>query len=93
MAALDSGRLGIAACAVGLAQAALDAAVAYAREREQFGQAIIDHQGVGFMLADMAAASSRPRAPTWPRPGCATPGCPFARRRRSRSCRTDAAMK
>jgi alkylation response protein AidB-like acyl-CoA dehydrogenase len=54
MDALDSGRLGIAACAVGLAQAALDAAVAYARDREQFGRAIIDHDGLGFMLADMA---------------------------------------
>ncbi|WP_116248411.1 acyl-CoA dehydrogenase family protein [Nocardiopsis sp. FIRDI 009] len=54
LAALDSGRLGIAACAVGLAQAALDAALAYSRERRQFGTAIGDFQGVGFMLADMA---------------------------------------
>jgi alkylation response protein AidB-like acyl-CoA dehydrogenase len=62
MRALDAGRLGIAACAVGLAQGALDYAVAYAREREQFGQAIIDFQGVGFMLADMATAVSAARA-------------------------------
>jgi alkylation response protein AidB-like acyl-CoA dehydrogenase len=62
MQALDAGRLGIAACAVGLAQGALDYAVAYAREREQFGQAIIDFQGVGFMLADMATAVSAARA-------------------------------
>ncbi|GMA89315.1 hypothetical protein GCM10025868_45650 [Angustibacter aerolatus] len=54
LSALDSGRLGIAACAVGIAQAALDAAVEYARERRQFGQRIIDHQGLQFMLADMA---------------------------------------
>ncbi|WP_159942125.1 MULTISPECIES: acyl-CoA dehydrogenase family protein [unclassified Nocardiopsis] len=54
LAALDSGRLGIAACAVGLAQAALEAALAYSRERRQFGTAIGDFQGVGFMLADMA---------------------------------------
>ena len=54
LAALDSGRLGIAACAVGLAQAALDAAVAYARERRQFGRPIADFQGLQFMLADMA---------------------------------------
>lgn len=54
MDALDAGRLGIAACAVGLAQAALDAAVAYARERVQFGKPIIEHDGVGFLLADMA---------------------------------------
>ncbi|GAB3720026.1 acyl-CoA dehydrogenase family protein [Nocardiopsis oceani] len=61
LSALDSGRLGIAACAVGLAQAALDAAVAYSRERRQFGTAIGDFQGVGFMLADMATqvAASR----------------------------------
>ena len=54
LAALDSGRLGIAACSVGLAQQALDAAVAYARERRQFGRPIADFQGLQFMLADMA---------------------------------------
>ena len=61
LSALDSGRLGIAACAVGLAQAALDAAVAYSRERHQFGSAIGDFQGLSFMLADMATqiAASR----------------------------------
>ncbi|HEY3009057.1 MAG TPA: acyl-CoA dehydrogenase family protein [Micromonosporaceae bacterium] len=62
MQALDAGRLGIAACAVGLAQAALDYAVRYAREREQFGQPLIEFQGVGFMLADMATAVSAARA-------------------------------
>ena len=62
LAALDSGRLGIAACAVGLAQAALDAAVAYARERRQFGSAIADFQGVQFMLADMATQVAAARA-------------------------------
>ncbi|MDA0634813.1 acyl-CoA dehydrogenase family protein [Nonomuraea sp. MCN248] len=60
--ALDSGRLGIAACAVGLAQAALDEAVAYAKERQTFGKRIIDHQGLGFLLADMAAAVDSARA-------------------------------
>ncbi|MGO3328506.1 acyl-CoA dehydrogenase family protein [Gordonia sp. (in: high G+C Gram-positive bacteria)] len=60
--ALDSGRLGIAACATGLAQAALDAAVDYARERQTFGKAIIDHQGLSFLLADMAAAVDSARA-------------------------------
>ncbi len=59
--ALDSGRLGIAAVAVGVAQAALDHAVAYARERRTFGKAIIDHQGLGFLLADMAAAVASAR--------------------------------
>ncbi|MEV4369570.1 acyl-CoA dehydrogenase family protein [Nonomuraea sp. NPDC049637] len=60
--ALDSGRLGIAACAVGLAQAALDEAVAYAKERQTFGKRIIDHQGLGFLLADMAAGVDSARA-------------------------------
>ena len=60
--ALNSGRLGIAAIATGLAQAALGTAVEYAREREQFGQPIIDHQGLGFLLADMAAAVESGRA-------------------------------
>lgn len=53
--ALDSGRLGIAALATGVAQASLDLAVKYSKEREAFGKRIIDHQGLGFMLADMAA--------------------------------------
>jgi alkylation response protein AidB-like acyl-CoA dehydrogenase len=61
-AALDSGRLGIAACATGLAQAALDAAVDYANERQTFGKKIVDHQGLGFVLADMAAAVDSARA-------------------------------
>ena len=60
--ALDSGRLGIAAVAVGLAQAALDEAAAYANERTTFGRKIIDHQGLGFLLADMAAAVVSARA-------------------------------
>ncbi|MCG5470831.1 acyl-CoA dehydrogenase family protein [Micromonospora sp. LAH09] len=64
MSALDSGRLGIAACAVGLAQAALDYAVSYARERQQFGRSIIDFQGLGFLLADAATQISAARALT-----------------------------
>ncbi|MET9067498.1 acyl-CoA dehydrogenase family protein [Streptosporangium sandarakinum] len=62
MAALDGGRLGIAACAVGVAQAAFDAAASYARERRQFGSRIADFQGVGFMLADMATGIAAARA-------------------------------
>jgi len=60
--ALDSGRLGIAAVATGLAQAALDDAVAYSQERKTFGRRIIDHQGLAFVLADMAAAVDSARA-------------------------------
>jgi alkylation response protein AidB-like acyl-CoA dehydrogenase len=62
MASLDGGRLGIAACSVGLSQAALDVAVAYARERQQFGRPIIEHQGVSFLLADMATRTEAARA-------------------------------
>ncbi|HET7736002.1 MAG TPA: acyl-CoA dehydrogenase family protein [Nocardioidaceae bacterium] len=62
LAGLDAGRLGIAAVATGLAQGALDHAVAYAKEREAFGKRIIDHQGLAFVLADMAAAVQTARA-------------------------------
>lgn len=54
MTGLDGGRIGIAAQSVGVAQAALDAAVAYAREREQFGQKIAKFQGLRWSIADMA---------------------------------------
>ncbi|MCU1595599.1 MAG: acyl-CoA dehydrogenase [Frankiales bacterium] len=54
MSALDGGRLGIAAVAVGVAQAAMDLAVSYAKDRKQFGKAIASFQGVEFLLADMA---------------------------------------
>ncbi|WOX15003.1 acyl-CoA dehydrogenase family protein [Streptomyces sp. N50] len=62
LSALDAGRLGIAAVAVGIAQAALNHAVDYARERRTFGRLIIEHQGVGFLLADMAARTEAARA-------------------------------
>ncbi|MYV49606.1 acyl-CoA dehydrogenase family protein [Streptomyces sp. SID2888] len=58
----DRGRLGIAACAVGLASAALDYAVAYTRIRQQFGRPLIDFQGMGFMLADMSTQVAAARA-------------------------------
>ncbi|MEK4253511.1 acyl-CoA dehydrogenase [Ureibacillus sp. FSL K6-2830] len=56
MSNLDVGRIGIAAQALGIAEAALDAAVKYAGERQQFGKPIIANQGIGFKLADMATA-------------------------------------
>jgi alkylation response protein AidB-like acyl-CoA dehydrogenase len=62
MSGLDGGRLGIAACAVGLAQAALDVAVGYATERRQFDRMIADFQGVSFLLADMATGVEAGRA-------------------------------
>ncbi len=54
LASLDSGRLGIAACGVGLAQAAFDAALAFTTDREQFGKPVAANEGIQFMLADMA---------------------------------------
>ncbi|OPC79984.1 acyl-CoA dehydrogenase [Embleya scabrispora] len=62
LAALDCGRLGIAACATGVAQAALDVAADYAQDRTQFGGPIADKQGIRFMLADMATAIEAGRA-------------------------------
>jgi alkylation response protein AidB-like acyl-CoA dehydrogenase len=78
MQALDAGRLGIAACAVGLAQAALDHAAAYAGERTQFGRLIGDFQGVGFMLADMATQISAARALTLAAARLKDAGRPFS---------------
>lgn len=52
---LEVGRIGIAAQCIGMAQAAFDIAVDYAKNRESFGKAIIEHQAVGFRLADLAA--------------------------------------
>lgn len=54
LSALDSGRVGVAAQSVGVAQAAFDAALRYAQERKTFGKKIIDHQAVAFQLAEMA---------------------------------------
>jgi alkylation response protein AidB-like acyl-CoA dehydrogenase len=62
LAALEAGRLGIAACATGLAQAALDAAVDWARQRHRSGRPTGEFQGVSFMLADMATAVEAARA-------------------------------
>jgi alkylation response protein AidB-like acyl-CoA dehydrogenase len=92
--ALDSGRLGIAACATGLAQAALDAAVAYANERTTFGKRIIDHQGLGFLLADMAAAVDSARATYLDAARRRDAGRPFGRQASvAKLVATDAAMK
>jgi alkylation response protein AidB-like acyl-CoA dehydrogenase len=62
---LDGGRISIGAMAVGLAQAALDASVAYARERHQFGRPIGSFQGVAFMIADMATEIDAARSMVW----------------------------
>ncbi|MEV7089247.1 acyl-CoA dehydrogenase family protein [Streptomyces sp. NPDC093085] len=62
LSALDSGRLGIAACAVGVARAALDEALGYATGRRQFGRPVADFQGLRFLLADMATQIEAGRA-------------------------------
>jgi alkylation response protein AidB-like acyl-CoA dehydrogenase len=65
LANLEAGRIGIAAQALGMARAAFDAALAYARERQSFGKAIADHQAVGFRLADMALEIEASRQLIW----------------------------
>lgn len=65
LAYLEGGRIGVAAQAVGVARAALEAALGYARSRETFGQPIIEHQAVGFRLARMATQLEAARQLTW----------------------------
>jgi alkylation response protein AidB-like acyl-CoA dehydrogenase len=92
--ALDSGRLGIAAVAVGLAQRCLDEAVAYAKQRETFGRAIIEHEGLGFLLADMAAAVESARAVTLQAARRRDRGLPFSRQAAiAKLIATDTAMR
>jgi alkylation response protein AidB-like acyl-CoA dehydrogenase len=94
LAALDSGRLGISAVAVGLAQSALDLAVGYAMEREAFGRPIAQHQGVSFLLADMAAAVESARATYLVAARRKDAGKPYSRQASiAKLVSTDAAMK
>ncbi|MEV0322286.1 acyl-CoA dehydrogenase family protein [Streptomyces sp. NPDC050659] len=94
LSALDSGRLGIAACAVGVAQAALDAAVSYATERRQFGRPIADFQGLRFMLADMATQIEAGRALYLAAARLRDAGRPFSKQAAmAKLLCTDAAMK
>ncbi|MFI2636431.1 acyl-CoA dehydrogenase [Streptomyces collinus] len=79
LSSLDSGRLGISACAIGVAQAALDEALAYAAERRQFGKPIADFQGLRFMLADMATQIEAGRALYLAAARLKDAGRPFAR--------------
>ncbi|MGW4983461.1 acyl-CoA dehydrogenase family protein [Streptomyces mirabilis] len=94
LAALDSGRLGIAACAIGVAQAALDEAIAYATGREQFGRPISDFQGLRFMLADMATQIEAGRALYLAAARLRDAGRPFAKQAAmAKLLCTDTAMK
>jgi butyryl-CoA dehydrogenase len=65
LANLEGGRIGIAAQAVGMARAALDAALAYARERVAFGKPLTEHQAINFKLADMATQVEAARQLVW----------------------------
>jgi alkylation response protein AidB-like acyl-CoA dehydrogenase len=94
LAGLDSGRLGIAAVATGVAQGALDVAVKYARDRETFGKPIIDHQGLAFLLADMEAAVTSARATYLHAARLKDAGRPFSRQASvAKMVCTDNAMK
>ena len=76
LAYLEGGRIGVAAQAVGVARAALNAALAYARTRSTFGQPIIEHQAVGFRLAAMAITLAAARQLTLHAAELATAGAP-----------------
>ncbi|GGZ08939.1 acyl-CoA dehydrogenase family protein [Streptomyces poonensis] len=94
LSALDSGRLGIAACAIGLAQAALDEAVAYATGRQQFGRPISDFQGLRFLLADMATQIEAGRALYLAAARLRDAGLPFSKQAAMAKLHcTDTAMK
>lgn len=94
LSALDAGRLGIAAVATGIAQAALDHAVAYARERRQFGKAIGEFQGLQFLLADMGAEVERARATYLHAARLKDAGRPFSRQASiAKLTASDAAMR
>ncbi|MEU5441051.1 acyl-CoA dehydrogenase family protein [Streptomyces griseofuscus] len=94
LSALDSGRLGIAACAIGVAQAALDEAVGYATGRRQFGHPIADFQGLRFMIADMATQIEAGRALYLAAARLRDAGKPFAKQAAMAKLHcTDTAMK
>ncbi|NEC66221.1 acyl-CoA dehydrogenase family protein [Streptomyces sp. SID9727] len=94
LSALDSGRLGIAACAIGVAQAALDGALGYATGRKQFGRPIADFQGLRFMLADMATRIEAGRALYLEAARLRDAGRPFSRQAAmAKLFCTDAAMQ
>ena len=94
LSALDSGRLGIAACSTGLGQAALDLAAGYATQRKQFGRPIAEFQGLQFVLADMAAAVEAARSTYLNAARLRDAGRPFSRQASiAKLVATDAAMK
>ncbi|CAG4894915.1 acyl-CoA dehydrogenase family protein [Paraburkholderia saeva] len=83
LSGLEGGRIGIAAQSVGMARAAFEAALAYSKERESFGQPLFSHQAVQFRLADMATQLEAPRQLIWHAAALKDAGAP---------CLTEAAM-
>ena len=79
MRALDSGRIGISGQALGIARSALEEALAYTQEREQFGKRIADFQGIGWMLADMATRLAAARQMTYHAAALCSAGRPFTK--------------
>lgn len=79
MQTLDGGRIGVAAQALGIATAALDHAVKYSKERQQFGKPISANQGVAFMLADMAVEVEAARLLVYQAAWCKQNGLPYAK--------------
>jgi butyryl-CoA dehydrogenase len=78
MATLDGGRIGVSAQALGIAQAALDASVAYAKERVQFGKPIANLQAIQFMIADSALDVDTARLLVYRAAGCVDKGRPYS---------------
>lgn len=94
MSALDSGRIGISAQAIGLAQGALDDAVAYAKERKQFGKPIAELQTIQNKIADMAVKVRAARWMTWKAAALCDAGQPFTKdASMAKLFATDAAME
>ena len=94
MEALDEGRVNIATVGLSLARAAFEAALSYAKTRVQFGRPIGTHQGLNFMLADMAAAVESARLLTWYAGSLADQGKRFTREAaQAKFYATDAAMR
>jgi alkylation response protein AidB-like acyl-CoA dehydrogenase len=94
MSALDSGRIGISAQAIGLAQGALDDAVAYAKERKQFGKPIAELQTIQNKIADMAVKIRAARWMTWKAAALCDAGQPFTKdASMAKLFATDAAME
>ena len=78
MQTLDGGRIGVSAQALGIAQAALDAAIAYAKERVQFGKPIADLQAIQWMIADMALEVDAARLLVYRAASCVDNGRPYS---------------